>query len=57
MPKTTTPNTTPTPSRAFTAAPKSKQWRVVDYVTTAVLGIAVGLVFWVLALRDRMSVV
>lgn len=50
MPNTTTPSTTPTSSRAFTAAPKSKQWRVVDYVTTAVLGIAVGLVFWVLAL-------
>ena len=50
MPNTAVPKTTATPARAFTAAPKSKQWRVVDYVTTAVLGIAVGLVFWVLAL-------
>src|SRR5690606_30910586 len=50
MPNTAVPKTAPTPARAFTAAPKSKQWRVVDYVTTAVLGIAVGLVFWVLAL-------
>lgn len=50
MPNTTAPKTTPTSARAFTAAPKSRKWRVVDYVTTAVLGIAVGLVFWVLAL-------
>ena len=40
MPKTTTPNTTPTPSRAFTAAPKTNQLRVGDDVTTAVLGLA-----------------
>src|SRR5699024_128883 len=50
MPKTTTPNSTPSTAPVHTLAPKTKKWRVVDYVTTAVLGIAVGLVFWVLAL-------
>src|SRR5690625_7414750 len=50
MPKTTTPNSTPSTAPAHTLAPKTKKWRVVAYVTTAALGIAVGLVFWVLAL-------
>src|SRR5699024_2107383 len=50
MPKTTTPNSTPSTAPVHTLAPKTKKWRVVDYVTTAVLGIAVGLVFCVLAL-------
>jgi energy-coupling factor transport system substrate-specific component len=50
MPKTTTPESAATAKPVHTLAPKTKSWRVVDYVTTAVLGIAVGLVFWVLAL-------
>lgn len=39
----------PTAAPIHTFAPTTKGWRVVDYVVTAVLGIAVGLVFWVLA--------
>lgn len=35
---------------AASAVPATTRWRVVDYVVTAVLGIGVGLVFWVLAL-------
>jgi energy-coupling factor transport system substrate-specific component len=50
MPKTTTPDSIPSAAPAHTRAPQTRKWRVVDYVTTAVLGIAVGLVFWVLAL-------
>ncbi|WP_092103223.1 MULTISPECIES: ECF transporter S component [Brevibacterium] len=34
----------------YSQVPATKQWRVVDYVVTAVLGISVGLIFWVLAL-------
>lgn len=50
MPKTTASDSTSTTLPAHTRVPNSKRWRVVDYVTTAVLGIAVGLIFWVLAL-------
>ncbi|GAA0036964.1 MULTISPECIES: ECF transporter S component [Brevibacterium] len=46
MPNTTAPATS---APAYTQAPPTKKWRVVDYVVTAVLGIAVGLIFWVLA--------
>ena len=48
MPNTTTPGSRSTTAPAFTQAPPTKKWRVVDYVVTAVLGIAVGLIFWVL---------
>ncbi|WP_309130551.1 ECF transporter S component [Brevibacterium sp.] len=47
--QTPAPNTVSVPPHA-TTAPATKKWRVVDYVVTAVLGIAVGLIFWVLAL-------
>ena len=50
MPETTAPQSTAKTARAYSQAPASKQWRVVDYVVTAVLGIGVGLIFWVLAL-------
>lgn len=50
MPETTAPEATSKTARAYSHVPASKQWRVVDYVVTAVLGIGVGLIFWVLAL-------
>ncbi|MGO2863234.1 MAG: ECF transporter S component [Brevibacterium sp.] len=50
MPKMTAPDSTTKSAPAHTRAPRTKKWRVVDYVTTAVLGIAVGLIFWALAL-------
>lgn len=50
MPETSTQATSATTARAYAQAPATKQWRVVDYVVTAVLGIGVGLIFWVLAL-------
>ena len=49
MPRTTAPGTAAKSAPAYTQAPPTKKWRVVDYVVTAVLGIAVGLIFWVLA--------
>lgn len=50
MPETTAPESTAKTARDYSHAPATKQWRVVDYVVTAVLGISVGLIFWVLAL-------
>lgn len=50
MPNTTAPSPTAKSAPPHTLAPPTKKWRVVDYVVTAVLGIAVGLIFWVLAL-------
>lgn len=50
MPETPAPESTATTARHYSQAPATKQWRVVDYVVTAVLGISVGLIFWVLAL-------
>ncbi|MCI4010116.1 ECF transporter S component [Brevibacterium sp. ZH18] len=50
MPNTTAPSPTAKSTPPHTLAPLTKKWRVVDYVVTAVLGIAVGLIFWVLAL-------
>lgn len=50
MPDTTAPEAGSTTARAYSQAPATKHWRVVDYVVTAVLGISVGLIFWVLAL-------
>ena len=41
-----------TPS--YSHVPATKKWRVVDYVVTAVLGIGVGLIFWVLALSWKL---
>ena len=50
MPRTAAPEPTAKTAPKYSHVPATKQWRVVDYVVTAVLGIAVGLVFWVLAL-------
>lgn len=50
MPETTAPESTAKTARHYSHVPATKQWRVVDYVVTAVLGIGVGLIFWVLAL-------
>ncbi|MCF2589003.1 ECF transporter S component [Brevibacterium sp. UCMA 11752] len=50
MPETAAPESTSKTARNHSHAPTTKQWRVVDYVVTAVLGISVGLIFWVLAL-------
>ena len=50
MPETTAPDSTAKSAPKYSHVPVTKQWRVVDYVVTAVLGIAVGLIFWVLAL-------
>ncbi|GAA1845254.1 ECF transporter S component [Brevibacterium marinum] len=50
MPKTTAADSPQRSAPKYSHVPATKQWRVVDYVVTAVLGIAVGLVFWVLAL-------
>ncbi|AZT92625.1 ECF transporter S component [Brevibacterium aurantiacum] len=50
MPETAAPESTAKTARNHSHVPATKQWRVVDYVVTAVLGISVGLIFWVLAL-------
>ncbi|TSI16781.1 ECF transporter S component [Brevibacterium aurantiacum] len=50
MPETAAPESTSKTARKHSHVPATKQWRVVDYVVTAVLGISVGLIFWVLAL-------
>ncbi|MCF2571016.1 ECF transporter S component [Brevibacterium sp. UCMA 11754] len=50
MPETAAPESTSKTARNHSHIPTTKQWRVVDYVVTAVLGIGVGLIFWVLAL-------
>lgn len=50
MPEMPAPESTSKTAPPYSQIPATKQWRVVDYVVTAVLGIAVGLIFWVLAL-------
>lgn len=50
MPTSTAQDSGQTITPRYSHIPTTKKWRVVDYVVTAVLGIAVGLIFWVLAL-------
>ncbi|WP_231445836.1 ECF transporter S component [Brevibacterium zhoupengii] len=50
MPETTASDSAVKTAPHYSQVPATKQWRVVDYVVTAVLGIGVGLIFWVLAL-------
>ncbi|MDN5634711.1 MAG: ECF transporter S component, partial [Brevibacterium sp.] len=50
MPEKTAPDSVVKTAPRYSQVPATKQWRVVDYVVTAVLGISVGLIFWVLAL-------
>ncbi|GAA1535673.1 energy-coupling factor transport system substrate-specific component [Brevibacterium sandarakinum] len=50
MPEMTAPDSAVKTAPQYSQVPATKQWRVVDYVVTAVLGISVGLIFWVLAL-------